>query len=201
MRQGILCTLKHDKAITVVGEVNQGSDVLDLARQVNPHIIIFDLEIKADNSMAIVESLRRDLPKTPLIILSPYSSGFYPYYFKRLAVAGYLCKSDAADEVLNAIHAMGQNETYFSKTVAEKEAANSENESSIFHRLSTQELMIFLYLIHGMRYEAVVTLLRVKEDTVLSYRRKIIKKLGLSTPVEWLHAAKRDKLFLTPNLD
>jgi DNA-binding NarL/FixJ family response regulator len=103
----------------VVGEASTGEEALAVAARVRPQVLVMDLEMPGIGGLAITHQVVKLSPAPHVLILSAYNDEDYVIEaLTQAGAAGYLLKSDAAEELINAVRAVNAGKRYLSPSVA-----------------------------------------------------------------------------------
>jgi DNA-binding NarL/FixJ family response regulator len=103
----------------VIGEASSGEEALALAAKFHPDVVVMDIAMPGTGGLAAAHRMRRDSPSTRVLILSAYDDE--EYVIEALAeagAAGYMVKTDAAEELLNAVRTIRGGKRYLSPSIA-----------------------------------------------------------------------------------
>ena len=117
MRQGTRALLSAVPDIEVVAETGQGEEVLALAQQLRPDIVVLDIRLQGISGVEVARMLRQDLPQIKVLIVSAYSQEQYVRALFAIGVQGYLLKSTSGPELIAGVHAACRGETVLSAEV------------------------------------------------------------------------------------
>jgi len=115
--------LLEGNGISVVGEAENGAVAVDLAQSLHPHVVISDLSMPLMNGIETAAEIRKNLG-IPTILLTTHSEEQYVLHAFQAGVAGYLLKSQAASDLVKAIHEVAHGNAclspYISKVLIHK---------------------------------------------------------------------------------
>lgn len=196
IRAGIKALLEQDKTIQVVAEAKNGTEALALAKTTHPDVITLDIDMPDGHAVDVVRKFKRLFPKIKIIIVSAFSAGFYPSYFSRSTIHGYVTKERSPAELRDAIYSAYDDKTYFSSDIVQQLACEQlqVQEHSKFKNLTERELQIVVQILKTSNSQQNADRKQASDKTISSYRSKILKKLGLESEVELLHLAVKDGL-------
>jgi len=208
MRDGLRAILEK-AGLEVVGEAADGRQAVQLAERLGPDIVVMDVVMPELNGIDATRAIVGRCPSVKVIGLSVSADRRYVQTLLAAGAAGYLLKSSAADELLEAVQAVASGRSYVSPGVAsvlgsrasEAEAArggltpSSVPPSSRTQRaLSAREREVLQLLAEGYSSKEIAARLQVATTTVESHRRQIMDKLRLRTIAELTKYAIREGL-------
>jgi len=195
VRQGLARLLEDQHDLEVVGEASDGRMALEKALALKPDVIILDIAMPLMNGIEAAKRIRKDLPKTKILILSMYSHEHYIHELLETGISGYLLKESSGRDIINAIHAAIKNKTFLSPSISKMvvdqylytRKASSREER--FKQLSNREREIFQLIAEGHSTRKIGDMLYISVSTVKSHKAKIMEKLGIDNPVQLAHFA------------
>lgn len=195
VRQGLARLLEDQPNLTVVGEATDGRMALEKALELEPDIIIMDIAMPLMNGIEAAKRIRKELPKTKILILSMYSNEHHIHELLETGVSGYLLKDSSGRDIINAIQAAMKGETFLSPSISKKvvESYLSPRKSSSmeerYKQLSNREREVFQLIAEGHSTRQIGEMLCVSVSTVKSHKGKIMEKLGIYNPIRLVHFA------------
>lgn len=192
VREGTRQILERDGGMAVVGEANDGAEVVAMASELRPDIVLLDVGLPVLNG---IEATRRILAVDPAIrvlILSAYDEEDYVTAAMEAGAAGYLIKSASGSQVVAAIRAVAAGQLVLHPAVA-RHVLGHRAEGTVAHEpLSPRELDVLRLAARGGRTRDIAGHLAVSPRTVESCFTHIFDKLGVGTRAEAIiYAASR----------
>jgi len=118
VRAGIRALLEGLDGVGVVAEAGNGAEVLDLAREHRPDVVLLDISMPGMSGLDASAQLRRELPEVRVVMLSMHANEEYVLQALRAGAVGYLLKDSATAELEIALKAVMQGETYLSPPIS-----------------------------------------------------------------------------------
>jgi DNA-binding NarL/FixJ family response regulator len=119
-RRFITTTLAKEPKFTVVGEVSDGLTAVVRAEELQPDLVLLDIGLPSLNGIEAAKRIRKAAPRTKILFISQQSSPELVQAALAVGGSGYVLKSDAGNDLLNAIHAVLQGETFLSRALRGK---------------------------------------------------------------------------------
>jgi DNA-binding NarL/FixJ family response regulator len=191
----------------VVGEASTGEEALAVAARVRPQVLVMDLEMRGTDGLgigglAVTHQIVKISPPPYVLILSAYNDEDYVIEaLTRAGAAGYLLKSDAADELINAVKAVSAGKRYLSPSVAPilLGRLRSPNPSRpALEALTKREREVLRLIGQGATSKDVAQRLGISPKTAQVHRDNLKQKLNLRTTAEMVRYAIKHRIV---NLD
>lgn len=179
-----------------VGEAATPQEVLELSRARDWDAIILDLGLPGRGGLDVLQQLKQEYPKRPVLILSMHGEDQYAIRALRAGASGYLTKEAAADKLLEAVDKIVGGGRYISAAVAERLAdLLTVGASQAPHEaLSDREFQVMRLLGGGKTVSEIADILSLSVKTVSSYRARILDKTGLKNNAELMKYALQHHL-------
>ena len=124
VRAGIKMLLEQDSGIEVVGESDNGNQAIELVLNLNPDVLILDMEIPGKKGPEVAQELKRMKSKVRILGLSAYDDAGYITSLLVNGAVGYLTKEEALDKIVDAVHGVARGETGWFSQRAMAQMAN-----------------------------------------------------------------------------
>ncbi len=191
VRRGLKDILEQEFADVYIAEVNNGKDLIKLAKAEEWNIVISDLTMPERNGLEVIKILKDEKPELPVLILSMHPEDQYALRVLRAGAAGYLTKESAGDELIKAVRYILMGRKYITPSVAEKMASQLTNDTSkqLHELLSDREFNVLKLIASGKTVSEIADLLNLSVGTISTYRSRILDKMQLRTNAELTHYA------------
>lgn len=207
MRDGLRALLERE-GLEVVAEAADGREAVTLALRLHPDVVIMDISMPQLNGIDATRKLRAEAPRTKVVGLSMNADSRYVLAMFAAGAVGYLLKSSASEELIQALRAVSAGQKYVSPAIANivldhltegPEARGSQGATpapgpQIVKSLTVREREVLQLLAEGKASKEIATQLGVSPATVETHRRQIMQKLGLHTVAELTKYAIREGL-------
>lgn len=189
VRQGLGMLINQQPGLRVVGEAADAQQALAGIAQSKPDLAIIDLSLKGIDGLELTKSLKKQYPKLAVLILSMYDEAVYAERALKAGARGYIMKSEANQELLNAIQRVIQGKVYlsenFSSLLLEKIVArDSGDKTMLIETLSDREMEVMRLVGLGKKNQEIASLMGLSNKTVQVYKEKIKSKLNLKSTAE-----------------
>lgn len=195
MRQALRALLEREKDIAVVAEAGNGAEVVTMAEEFAPDIVVMDIGMPGLNGIEATKQLLARQPGMKVIALSAYSGSRFVRGMLEAGAAGYLIKSAAGEELLRAIRAVRADQSYFCPEISAvlAEAVRDRSKARV-ESLGRREKAVLKLLAEGVRSSEIAERLNIAPATVEVHRRNIMRKLDLHSVAELTKYAIREGL-------
>jgi DNA-binding NarL/FixJ family response regulator len=199
VRQGLKALIEIEAGMQVVGEASDGQEVVQLAGQLSPDIILMDIAMPNLNGVEATRLILEDNPQIRIIALSVHSDKNFITEMLKAGASGYILKSCLFDEVLRAIQTVASGDYYLSPKITDVVVDDYKyymaiiNKSAQVH-LTPRERRIIQLLTEGKSSKQIALRLHLSPKTVDSNRREIMNKLGIFSLAELTKYAIREGL-------
>lgn len=195
-RSGLKETLLKESDVDFVGEAETGQKALELARKQRWDVVILDITMPGKGGFEVLQELRRELPKLPVLILSAHPEDQLALRLLKAGAAGYLTKDKAPQVLLFAIRKVLRGEKYVSELLGEKTVLElvSETTKPLHQTLSEREYQVMCRLASGKTIRAIGKELFLSVRTVSTYRARVLDKLNMKTNAELIRYALLNNL-------
>ena len=197
VRAGLMQLLGEDAAIGETGTAASGQETLDRLREEHWDLLILDIGMPDRSGLDILRHVRSGFPKTRVLILSGFPERQYAINMLRAGAHGFLGKESAAEQLLNAVHAILAGRRYISPAMSEmllSEIDGSGGDKPIHEQLSEREFQIFCKLASGSSVSAIARELCLSVKTVSTYRSRVLEKMNFQTNADITTYALRNEL-------
>jgi DNA-binding NarL/FixJ family response regulator len=195
VRAGLKAVLSGAKDIEVVAEAKNGTEAVALAERFKPDILVMDLSMpELDGTGATKQIVEKKLP-TRVLVLTMHAEEDYLVPLMEAGAAGYLVKSAADRELVDAVRAIAHGDVYVRPSAArvlaknltrkDPEKANRER----FDKLTQREQDVLRLVAQGYSAPEIGERLYISPKTVDTYKQRIHEKLGLAHRSDYVQFA------------
>jgi DNA-binding NarL/FixJ family response regulator len=196
VRQGLKHILSKTADLLVVDEAETGLEVLEKIRNVDIDVLVMDVEMPQKNGWEVLSELKIYYPKLPVIILSIYSEDQFGLRFLKAGASGYLTKTSAPDQLVEAIRRVARGGKYISPSLAERLVLDlGKNSDGPLHEiLSDREFQVFHMIAVGKPLKEIADELSISTTTVSTHRARILEKMNMKTNADLILYASHNGL-------
>jgi len=198
VRQGLRRLLEGMDDLEVVGEANDGLDLLQLLKQVTPQMVILDIFMPNLRGIEAITEIKMIRPDVKILILTMHRDKEYLYLALSAGAKGYLLKEDAPKELYSAIAQVRQGKTYISPYFSDQVVNDvvqiaKGNAKVIFETdsLTSREREVLKLIAEGKSSKEIASLLFISVFTVNNHRASVMEKLNLKKATDLVKYAIR----------
>lgn len=190
-RQGLRDVLETDSRVQVVGEAADGEIAIELAYQLNPDVILMDINLPTINGLQVTRKIRSQLPHINVVMITGYDDAEQVFHALRSGASAYCPKDITPEALLRIIFAVHEGMFVVGeKTMTHDEviewvdtrvgrlagsvAADGED---LFVPLSPREMEILEYVTRGLSNKEIAYKLGISHQTVKNHMTAILRKL------------------------
>jgi DNA-binding NarL/FixJ family response regulator len=179
VRQGLKALLEQE-GFKVVGEAGNGHEATKLAQELGPDVAVLDLAMPLMNGIGAAKAIGQVSPSTKIIVLTMHTEAQYVLEALRTGIRGYVLKSRAASELVQAIHEVSRGSTFLSSDISDTVVDAYLNKVDMPNdSLSPRELQVLQLVAEGKTTKEVAVLLNISVKTAESHRTRIMEKLDV----------------------
>jgi DNA-binding NarL/FixJ family response regulator len=182
-REGMRGRLDRVGEITVVGEAASGDEAVDLARELEPQVVLMDIKMPGLNGIEATREILRTNPRVGVLMLTMFEDDDSVFAAMRAGARGYLLKDSGGEGVVHAIRAVTSGEAVFGPGVAERIIgffSVPRPAQRAFPELTEREEEILVLVARGKSNQEIASRLFVSVKTVRNHVSNILLKLQVA---------------------
>ena len=194
VRRGYRALIDQESDMQVCCETANASEALSLVSTLKPDMVITDLVLAGINGLELVKQLKELRPDLPVLVVSMHDESLYAERSIAAGARGYLMKSAADTQVIEAIRKIMKGGFYLSDFIAQRLIARTAGgqqprTSSAAETLSDRELEVFILIGQGHSTAQIAEQMKLSPKTVDTYRQRIREKLVIESSSELVRQA------------
>jgi DNA-binding NarL/FixJ family response regulator len=187
MRDGIKAILGRGEEFRVVGEAENGTEAVQFVKRLRPDLVLMDVGLPDLNGVETTAEILRHHPDCKVAILSMYDDENSVVGAIRSGARAFISKKASATDLLDALRVVANGGAYLSPEVTDRLLRRvqegdleSKEPGSALKTLSPRELQVLRMVAEGKTSKEIAVMLDLREQTVRSYRKTMMKKLGVN---------------------
>jgi DNA-binding NarL/FixJ family response regulator len=194
-RKGLRALLATVPQMQVVGEAGNGAEAVRLAEQLQPNLVLMDLQMPGGDGLTAIRQLAAVRPHTHILVVTMFEDDDSVFAAMRAGARGYVLKDMDDDEMIRAIRAVAHGEAIFSPAVARRllgffAAPRAAAPPRAFPELTEREREVLEVLTLGYTNAAIAQRLSLSPKTVRNYVSSIFGKLQVADRTEAILRAR-----------
>jgi len=187
VRDGLRALLEMAGDIHVIGEARNGREAVTEAGRLQPDVVLMDITMPELDGVEACRRIRQQNPAVRVLFLTMHEAEEYFFRALRAGAAGYVIKRTAAADLLAAVRAVAQGQSFLSPSVAyalvadyaERSARPAPATSDSYDTLTSREREVLQLVGEGYTNQEIADRLQLSIKTVQSHRAAVMQKLGL----------------------
>jgi DNA-binding NarL/FixJ family response regulator len=195
VRQGFKMILDAQPDMEIVGEAANGREVLALAEEVRPDVVVMDVAMPELNGIEATRRLAASMPHARVLALSMHKDSVYVREILRAGARGYVLKESGAGDLVKAVRAVAAGEGYLSPAVSNAVLDDYRRHvTNPIDLLTTREREVLQMLAEGKTNKEIAAVLDLSVYTIEAHRGRIMEKLNLHSINDLVRFAVRNGL-------
>ena len=186
LREGIAAMLEAEPDLAVVGAAGSAQAGIDAFRRLHPDITLMDLQLPDFSGIDAIRQLRAEFPRARIVVLTTYRGDVNARDALSAGAAGYLLKSVARSELIDAIRRVHAGHRHIAADVSADLACHIGDEP-----LTRRETAILQLVSQGLGNKQIAQMLAISSDTVKAHVASVFDKLGARSRTEATAIAAR----------
>ncbi|MFN8412178.1 MAG: response regulator transcription factor [Anaerolineales bacterium] len=180
VRRGLRMTIDAEKDMKVVGEAENGVQVLKLIKQHAPDVVLMDMQMPEMDGVDALKAVRQTYADLPVLMLTSFADDAHVYSALRAGASGFLLKEMSGDELVDAIRGAAKGKPQLHPEIAKRLMARAPMPDDPFASLTERERDALKLLARGLSNKEIALQLNLTEMTVKGYLSDVFMKLGVS---------------------
>ncbi len=186
VRDGVKTILERGAEFKVVGEAEDGAGAVQLCKKTSPDLVLMDIGLPGMNGIEATTELLRHCPDVKVVILSMYDDENSVVSAIRSGARAFVLKKASSTELLDALRTVARGGSYLSSQVSDRLLQRIQRGDLNTHdrtpldSLSPRELQVLRLVAEGKTSKDIAVMLDLGLQTIRSYRKTMMKKLGVS---------------------
>lgn len=193
-RERLALLINKELGMTVCGETDNIRDAMEIINATKPDVAIVDITLRGSSGLELIKDIKAQEIDLPVLVLSMHEEDLYAERVLHAGARGYISKSEAASEVIQAIQKVLGGAVYVSSRVNARilqriGKIGGRAEKTTMELLSDRELEVFQLAGRGLNSREIAKELNLSEGTIDSYRFRIRQKLNFTSAADFYRQA------------
>jgi DNA-binding NarL/FixJ family response regulator len=192
VREALAQILQESGCVRVVGQAANGPEALEVAAKTQPDVLILDYSMPGLDAPAAIETLLRRHPHLKVLVLTVHENIHYAVKVLESGAHGYVVKSAAVGELVEAIQGVSGGECYISPKVSQRviqHLRKPRRDRVGVEALSQREFELLRVFGAGMSLKECARHLSISTSSASTYRARLMEKLNLHSTAEVIRFA------------
>ncbi len=200
VRQGLVALLRSEPEIEVAGEASDGFEAVEMAKKLLPDIVLMDIAMRNLNGLEATRKIKKLFPHIKVLVLTMYENEEWIFQVLKAGASGYLIKDSAMTDLISAIRAVSQGDSFLSPSISKKvideyiRKAEMGEGKVLDDLLSNREREVLQLIAEGHSIPQISSLLCISKKTVEAHKTHIMEKLNIHDKVGLIKYAIRMKM-------
>ena len=182
VRKGLQSCLARQQRVKIVGEASDGDEALKKTRELDPDIVLLDIDLPRMNGLLVTESLRKERSKVKVLVVSVHTNRDFIFRIIQAGAHGYISKVAPPEDLVRAIESVHSGEAFFSPEIARAaltEFVNAGGRQEPLAQLTVREREVLALIAEGRSNKEVAGRLGIGVRTIETHRERIMRKLKI----------------------
>jgi DNA-binding NarL/FixJ family response regulator len=199
VRKGFVSLIEEEPDMTIIGEAENGKEVLEFLKLTTPDVVLLDIEMPRMNGKETLDIIQKRFPGTKVIMLSMHFDASYINEFMVRGARGYLAKGCDPETLFEAIRTVKKDGHFFGEEVAKAMLNGLQKEKTFAPllneiALSDREISILKEICDGKTNKEIAAALKISASTVDFHKQNIYRKTNSSNVTELVKYAIKNSI-------
>lgn len=192
VRESLARVLESSGEVRVLAQAGNGRELIERVAEHRPDCLVMDFSMPHHDAPEVIVQLLKDYPKLRILVLTVHENVHYAVRTLEAGAQGYLIKSAAVDELVEAIRTVHAGDVYISRKISPdvwSQIRRPKRDREGLPSLSKREFDVLRLLGSGVSLQECAQQLDLSNSTVSTYRTRILEKLNLHSTAELIRFA------------
>ncbi len=197
VREGLRTVIRSEPDMLLVGEAADGAEAVDLAHEVNPHVILMDLVMEGMSGIKAIQKIKKEDPNVHILVLTSFAEDDMVFPAIKSGALGYLLKDSSPEQLVQSIREVYRGEPSLHPRIALKVIRELNRPADLpptENPLTEREVDVLRLVAQGLTNQEIAARLVVSDWTVRTHVRNILSKLHLANRTQAALYAIREGL-------
>lgn len=180
VREGLAALIAKDPTLEVVGQWSSGLNVVELVRQLCPHVVVLDIRLDGLNGLDVCRDLTQRVKDVSVLMLTMYDDELFVARALENGAAGYLLKEGTAEQLNKAIRQVAKGELYLGNGISRDILDHLGSKAGDpYDLLTLRERQVLQMIAEGKNNRQISEKLEVAIKTIDTHRTRLMRKLSI----------------------
>lgn len=184
--------LLEPQGYEIVGEADNGIEALQLARELQPDVVILDIGIPRLDGLQVITRLRSMENNVRVLVLTSLGTESIASRCMQAGASGFISKDEDLSDLAGAVKAVLSGYSFFPHEMFGATTDGKQSEQHMLASLSNRELMVLQQLAQGFTNKQIADAMMLSNKTISTYKTRLLQKLNAKSLVALLEFAKRN---------
>ena len=195
IREVWISSINSDQRFRVIAESGCGEEAIELAKQLQPDIVIMDINLPGISGIEAIPLIRKFSPHSKILGISMHTQPTYVRKMMRKGAMGYVTKNSTRQEMFQAIIAIYKGGKYICEEIKSIMGEQTEKGAHVgINSLSEREIEIIGYIKLGHSSKEIAAMINLSVKTIEVHRYNILKKLSLKNTAALVNFVHQSEL-------
>ena len=183
VRQGMGIVIGAEVDLQLIGQASNGEEAVRLAQELDPDVIVIDLQMPVKDGLAAIEEIKYDGSPAQILVVTSFPDDDKVFSAIKAGASGYMLKDSTPEQLLEAIRTVHKGESALPPSIARKlmqEVRRTSTLPTTTDPLTPREIEVLKHLAQGATNREIAVDLSVSVRTVTTHVRNILDKLHLA---------------------
>jgi|SRR5215213_3589643 len=189
VREGLKLIVNSQADMEVIGEANNGSAAIKLARELAPDIVVMDISMPELNGLKATKKLKQVCPNVKVLTLTRHTDDAYLQQLIQAGASGYVLKQSAPTELIRAIHTISEGKSYLDPALTNKVMGGYASRAASLRGtkksdLTDREAEVLRMIAWGYSNKEIAARMDISVKTVEAHKANAMQKMDMRSRID-----------------
>ncbi len=187
MREGVKALVASNPEFIVAAEAETGLEAIKICRRVHPDLVIMHIGMAGVNEMDTTKELLLQEPTTKVLVLSMYDDDECVVNAVRSGARAFVFEKASPADLMDALRIVANGGSYFDSHVSnrlltgiQRDDLDAHGPNQLLEKLTARERQVLSLILEGHTSKEIAGILSLGAETVYTYRKTLMRKLGVT---------------------
>lgn len=184
-------SLESVPGIECVGTASTAAEALQQVEDLDPSVVVMDIQMPGTDGLAVTRQLRRTSPQTAVAVVTAHRDGEWVLRAAQAGASAFICKGGSFTEMVDIIRSARPGRMVVAPSVQYTEPQRAARGASRYQELTARELQVLGYIGQGLPTKSIARLLGITLHTCRGYVKSVYSKLQVSSRIEAVNRGRQ----------